>query len=473
MFKKGSHILFISLLFIAGDMLLLNAMFFAMHKTLQPDGNDESYVVAAIIFNLAYLLSIAVAEFEIDPRRLQMRDIFRRTLYRIFVTATIVGLCLFLSGLIFKVSEWFLVSFFLAALFTLPFAHWVIRRALTFTFLHTSGNAIVLGAGVMGRKVYEELKGNLYRGVSVLGIFDDGFDKLDKSVVAADGNDTGNNIVLGTLSDAKRFALKQSVTIVYCALPLSESDKIFDFLNFAECNVMKFHIVPESAYYYDVNYAVVETLGNMPVFAIRNCPLYYKHNTVIKRAFDLIFSFVFLTTLFPVIFLIVGVAIKLGSPGPIFFAQKRTGKQGRDFKCYKFRSMRCNDDADTRQAVKNDDRTTPVGRFLRKTNLDETPQFFNVFLGNMSVVGPRPHMLLHTAEYSKLVKKYMVRHFIKPGITGWAQVNGFRGETKDVEQMKKRIKKDIEYLEHWSLSFDVEIILRTVFLSVKGDEKAY
>ena len=272
MFKKGSHIVFISVLFIAEDVLLLNALFFAMLETLQPDGNDETYLVAAIIFNLAYLLSIAVAEFEIDPRRLKMRDIIRRTVYRIFVTATIFGVCLFLSELVVKVSELFLAAFFPAALFTLPFAHWVTRRALTFTFLHTSGKAIILGTGVMGHKVYDELKGNLYRGVSVLGIFDDGFDVLDKSTVADDRNDTGKNIVLGTLSDAKRFAVEQGVTVVYCALPLSEKEKIFDFLNFAECNVMKFHIVPESAYYYDVNYAVVETLGNMPVFAIRNFP---------------------------------------------------------------------------------------------------------------------------------------------------------------------------------------------------------
>ena len=468
--KKGSHILLIGILFIAEDILLLNVLFFAMPATPQPYGRNETYLVAAVIVNLAYLLSIAVAGFEIDPRKLKMRDIIRRTVYRMFITATIVTLCLCLSGLVGKVSELFLAAFFLATLFTLPLAHWITRRILTFTFLHTSGKAIVLGAGVMGRKVYDELKGNLYLGVSVLGIFDDTFDTLGKTNKHPD---TGDNLVLGTLSDAKRFARQQGVTKVYCALPLSEKKNIFDFLNFAEFNVMEFHIVPESAYYYDVNYAIVETLDNMPVFAIRACPLYYKHNAVIKRTFDLLFSFVFLTTLFPLIYIIVGIAVKLGSPGPILFVQKRTGEYGRDFKCYKFRSMRCNSDADTRQAVKNDDRTTTVGKFLRKTNLDETPQFINVLLGDMSVVGPRPHMLSHTREYAMLVNKYMVRHFIKPGITGWAQVNGFRGETKEVAQMSDRVDKDIEYLENWSLSFDIEIILKTILLSLKGDKKAY
>jgi putative colanic acid biosynthesis UDP-glucose lipid carrier transferase len=470
MLKKGSHILFISLLFIAEDVLLLGVLFFVMLEMLQPAGAEEAYFIAATVFNLAYLLSIAVVEFEIDLRRLKMRDIVRRTVYRMFVTAGIVVVCMFPSGLVGQVSEWFLAALFGAALLALTLAHWVTRKALTFTFLRTSGKAIILGAGVIGRKVYAELKGDVYRGVSVLGIFDDGFDRFDRTAVL---DDSDGELVFGTLAEAKRFARENGVTKVYCALPLSQREKIFDFLNFAEFNVMAFHIVPESAYYYDVNYAAVETLGNMPVFAIRNFPLYYHHNVVIKRAFDLAVSFIFLTTLFPVICLIAGIAIKLGSPGPVFFAQKRTGKLGRDFKCYKFRSMRCNSEADTRQAKKNDDRTTPVGKFLRKTNLDEIPQFINVFLGDMSVVGPRPHMLLHTEEYSRLVKKYMVRHFIKPGITGLAQINGFRGETKDVAQMEGRIKKDIEYLENWSLMFDMEIILKTIVLSVKGDEKAY
>jgi putative colanic acid biosynthesis UDP-glucose lipid carrier transferase len=470
MFRKGSHILFISAVFIAEDVLLLNALFFVMLGMLRPAGDNGLYFIVATVLNLAYLLSIAVAGFEIDPRRLRMRDIVRRMVYRIFITVTIVCICLFLSGLAGRVSALFLAACSGAALFVFPLAHWLTRKALTFTFLHTSGKAIVLGAGVIGRKVYEELKGNLYRGVSVLGIFDDSFDgSFDGSFADASAvgrSNSAGDVVLGTLSDAMKFVRQQGVTKVYCALPLSEREKIFEFLNFAECNVVEFHIVPESAYYCDVGYAVVETLGNMPVFATRDFPLYYKHNAVVKRVFDLIVSLVFLVTLFPPICLVAGIAIKICSPGPVFFVQKRTGKHGREFNCYKFRSMRRNSDADTRQAAKDDDRTTPVGRFLRKTNLDETPQFINVLLGDMSVVGPRPHMLLHTEEYSRIVKKYMVRHFVKPGITGWAQINGFRGETRDVAQMSGRIAKDIEYLENWSLLFDVEIILKTILLEL-------
>lgn len=173
------------------------------------------------------------------------------------------------------------------------------------------------------------------------------------------------------------------------------------------------------------------------------------------------------------IYLIIGTAIKITSPGPIFFKQKRSGEAGKEFWCYKFRSMRVNKDSDTMQATKNDPRKTKLGNFLRKSNIDELPQFINVLLGSMSVVGPRPHMLKHTEEYSKLVDKYMVRHLIKPGITGWAQINGFRGETKELWQMEGRVERDIWYLEHWTFMLDLYIIYKTVKNLIRGDKEAY
>ena len=214
-------------------------------------------------------------------------------------------------------------------------------------------------------------------------------------------------------------------------------------------------------------------IGRMPVFLMRHIPLSYVHNGFIKRAFDIFVSFFVLVTLFPLLFIIFGTLIKLSSPGPIFFKQKRTGKRGKEFTCYKFRTMKYSAEADVVQATSNDSRKTKVGDFMRKTSLDEMPQFFNVLIGNMSCVGPRPHMLQHTYEYSPIVDKYMVRHFIKPGITGLAQSRGYRGETKEVELMEKRIKSDIEYVENWSLRLDMKIILDTVRMILKGDKKAY
>ena len=185
------------------------------------------------------------------------------------------------------------------------------------------------------------------------------------------------------------------------------------------------------------------------------------------------FSLSFLCTLFPFIYIFVAIVTKITSPGPVFFKQKRNGLNGKEFYCYKFRSMKVNRDADTVQATKDDPRKTKFGNFLRKSSIDELPQFINVLKGDMSVVGPRPHMLKHTEEYSALINKYMVRHFIKPGITGWAQVNGCRGETKELSQMEDRIRKDIWYVENWSFWLDLRIIYMTVRNAIHGEDNAY
>jgi putative colanic acid biosynthesis UDP-glucose lipid carrier transferase len=200
-------------------------------------------------------------------------------------------------------------------------------------------------------------------------------------------------------------------------------------------------------------------------------PLDRAFNVVLKRMFDIVFSALFLLTLFPFIYLILGIAIKLSSPGPVFFVQERTGKRGRIFRCYKFRSMRIN--ADTRQATVDDPRTTRLGRFIRRTNLDELPQFINVFKGDMSVVGPRPHPLWLNDKFSPMIENYMVRYFVKPGITGWAQVNGARGETKRVEDMEGRVAKDLWYLKNWTFPLDISIIFKTIVYMLQGDKHAY
>jgi putative colanic acid biosynthesis UDP-glucose lipid carrier transferase len=218
---------------------------------------------------------------------------------------------------------------------------------------------------------------------------------------------------------------------------------------------------------------VLDSIGNIPVLSLRKVPLSHTHNAAVKRAIDIAVSLIFLIILFPFVYLILGVLIKLSSPGPVFFIQERTGIKGKKFNCYKFRSMKCNGEAHTRQATFGDERKTRIGNFLRRTNLDELPQFINVLKGDMSLVGPRPHMLHHTTQYSQLINKYMVRHFIKPGITGWAQINGFRGETTRLEDMEGRIKKDIWYIENWSVTLDMEIMIRTVFVMIRGDKKAY
>lgn len=235
---------------------------------------------------------------------------------------------------------------------------------------------------------------------------------------------------------------------------------------------MRFYSVPNMNNYLQ-NKVYLEWVGSVPVLSLRKDRLSSLSNKIIKRTFDLVFSTLFLCTLFPVILIIVTIITKITMPGPVFFRQKRNGLNDKEFYCLKFRSMKVNADADRLQATKDDPRKTKWGNIMRKTNIDELPQFINVFMGDMSVVGPRPHMLKHTIEYSKLIDKYMVRHLVKPGITGWSQVTGFRGETRELKDMKGRIKGDIWYIENWSFWLDLYIIYRTVANVFKGEEKAY
>ncbi len=261
-------------------------------------------------------------------------------------------------------------------------------------------------------------------------------------------------------------------TTLYCCLPSALSEQIVPVINYCENNLIHFYSVPNVRNYLR-HRMHFEMIGSVPVLSIRKEPLGKIENRLIKRIFDVIFSLLFLCTLFPIIFLIVGVTIKITSSGPIFFRQKRNGLNNKEFWCYKFRSMKVNKESDTLQATLNDPRKTKFGDFMRRTNIDELPQFINVLLGDMSIVGPRPHMLKHTEEYSKIINKYMVRHFIKPGITGWAQVTGFRGETRELEDMEGRVKADIWYMEHWSFLLDLYIMYKTVANVLHKDKQAY
>jgi putative colanic acid biosynthesis UDP-glucose lipid carrier transferase len=277
---------------------------------------------------------------------------------------------------------------------------------------------------------------------------------------------------LGMTHEVEKYCLENNIDEIYCTLPNSQDEKIVRLLNFAEKNMIRFYIVPEFSRYVKRK-LTLESIQSLPVMAVRSEPLQHVHNQVVKRAFDIVFSALFLCTIYPVIYLIVAISIKLSSPGPVLFKQKRTGIYGEEFDCYKFRSMRMNEDADKKQAAKNDPRITRIGHFLRRSNLDEIPQFFNVLKGEMSVVGPRPHMLKHTELYSAIIDKYMVRHLVKPGITGWAQVNGYRGETRTMEQMEARIRYDVWYLENWNFLLDLKIVFVTIINMFTGEKNAY
>lgn len=258
---------------------------------------------------------------------------------------------------------------------------------------------------------------------------------------------------------------------MYVSLSRRDRDIIKKLSRFCDRRVIRFFYIPVSVETLGINLKP-ELLNEMEVYASYENPLQNIGNRVIKRLFDIVMSIMFLiptAILFPFIYLM----IKIQSPGPILFKQLRTGLDGHSFNCYKFRSMHVNKDADKLQATKDDPRKFPFGNFMRKANIDELPQFLNVLQGRMSIVGPRPHMLAHTEQYSQLIDKYMVRHFVKPGVTGWAQVTGYRGETKELWQMEGRVKRDIWYIEHWSIWLDIRIIWLTAKSIFIHDENAY
>ena len=276
----------------------------------------------------------------------------------------------------------------------------------------------------------------------------------------------------GNIEDLDSYVKAHSIDEIFFTLSGEDQAVIGAVTKVADDNVAQFYYVPQISRYVNRVFDL-HNIGSVSILTTRRNPLKGYVNRWVKRAFDLVFSSIVLLFLFPFVFIPVAIAIKLSSPGPVFFKQTRTGYRGRDFLCWKFRTMRVNKDSDKVQAQKDDPRKTKIGDFLRRSSIDELPQFINVLKGDMSVVGPRPHMLKHTADYSKLIDKYMVRHLIKPGITGWAQVNGYRGLTEALWQMERRIEYDVWYIENWSFILDLKIIVRTVLNAVRGEKNAF
>jgi putative colanic acid biosynthesis UDP-glucose lipid carrier transferase len=276
---------------------------------------------------------------------------------------------------------------------------------------------------------------------------------------------------LGDLSDLKDFVVKNEIDEIYCSLSSISQEQIKEIIDFADRNLKIVKLVPDTKDL--ISKTKIDYYGFIPVLSIRKLPLEKPINRIYKRMFDIVFSFfvivVVLSWLTPILY----VLIKMESKGGLFFAQIREGLAGKTFKCYKFRSMGENNLADKIQTTKGDKRVTRIGAVLRKTSIDELPQFYNVLRGDMSVVGPRPHMLSQSDIFKNIVDKYMVRHFVKPGITGLAQVKGYRGEIVTDYDIINRIKYDIFYIENWNFYLDLKIIYLTIINAIKGEEKAY
>jgi len=322
--------------------------------------------------------------------------------------------------------------------------------------------AVVVGAGPLGQRLAQQFIDTPLLGVRMVGFFDDR--RAERIGAVAQGP------MLGRLSTVGEFVKANRVDLVYITLPMGLQPRSLAILDQLRDTTASIYFAPDF-FLLDLIQSRMDHINGIPVVAACESP-FYGFNGLVKRISDVILSVLILILIAPAM-LVIAALVKLGSPGPVLFRQRRYGLDGREIVIYKFRSMTvCEDGGTIRQATRDDHRITPVGAFLRRTSLDELPQFINVLQGRMSIVGPRPHAVAHNEEYRSRIKGYMVRHKVKPGITGWAQVNGFRGETDKLEKMESRIEYDLEYLRNWSLRLDLSIILRTIWLVAK-DRQAY
>lgn len=448
-----------------GDMVVLNLMFLLVYHELDSfytKAIDNNLREVLLLLNFCYFFSLYFVPIQLHRSIVYLDKIVQRAFSVISLLIFLFATCLIFLN-VGDVLATFLVVYYVSTI--VVFSCWRVFVRMLLKFYRRKGynfkRVVIVGAEKNGMELYRAMRDDISSGFNILGFFDDNL--ALKDILPS---------YLGTTDKVEEFAIAKDIDEIYCTLPGTNDEKILRMLNFAEKQMIRFYIVPE--FYRKVKKSMVmEFLESVPLLTIRREPLQIFYNRALKRSFDLVFSSVVLCTIFPILYVLIGFLIKRSSPGPIFFKQKRTGLYGHDFECYKFRTMRVNDQADTMQAVKDDPRKTKIGDFLRRTNLDEFPQFINVFKGDMSVVGPRPHMLKHTEQYSALIDKYMVRHLVKPGVTGWAQVTGYRGETKTLEQMEGRVKRDVWYIENWTFFLDLKIIVVTLVNMFRGDKNAY
>ena len=362
-------------------------------------------------------------------------------------------------------SRGFLVYFFLISSSALLIFRVIISSTATLMRSRdfASRDILIIGAGRTGERFYSAVNNNPVYGYHVIGFLDD--NGIASKV---------RPMILGKLGDLERITSSQPVDEVVIALPKATEETIARLVMECEDKCIRVNVIPNDYAAFEGK-RVIEEVGEFSLVRMREAPLDLPSNKALKRTFDIIFSMIILIVIFPPVYLLSALLIKLTSKGPVFFKQLRTGEDGASFICYKFRTMRNlpREMADSIQAVPNDPRMTWIGSILRRTNIDELPQFWNVLKGDMSVIGPRPHMLKHTEDYRKIIGNYMVRHFVKPGVTGWAQVNGLRGATQSPDKMERRIKHDVYYIENWSFIFDLTIIWRTLVTMLRGDKNAY
>lgn len=449
------------LIYLAFDLIIVNVVFGIIYfiSPVLPDLSFHERSLYLLLFNISEFITFSV----FSRKNLYLHDSFSNRVKRISNRILSFSILLFVFAHLFLppgFSHIFLLDYVillyignLIFYFSL-YSFLRIRREKGY-FVH---RAFIIGYNDMGFFLRQLLENTPMLGYEFVGFVAD---------VSEEDKDH-----IGHINELSQLVTDNKIDFIFVTLSAyNDLKKSKELL--AVCNKIgvRLRFVPENQYWYKSSMNL-ESVGSLVVFNPQEIPLDDLKARVVKRVFDIVFSslvIVFIISwLFPILFLL----IKLSSKGPVFFLQLRTGINNKTFKCMKLRSMCMSVDADLKQATAHDARITPIGHFLRKTSLDEFPQFFNVLFGQMSIVGPRPHMLRHTEQYSELIDYYKVRHYIKPGITGWAQVNGYRGETDELWKMEKRVEYDMNYLNNWTFWMDLKIVYMTVF-SKKVFKNAY
>lgn len=448
------------------DIIGINSSY-AIMSFLNPIVDNSNNIF--LFLNLAWFFSIIIVGLYSFRTVQTLQSIIIKSVYAVSIQAIIfLTIVMLVHGLNFR---WYYgISFFAGGLLALTLVRLSVFVAEKYILDHDlyKRKIAILGSNEVTYKLGQYfLKNKLTFNFA-------GYYNYNQPIAKATNN------TLEELKNSIQFSIENNLDEVYSTLFPEDCKELAALIELADQHCVRIMFVTTASHYNSdkrilemLNYKLHSFYNGIPVLVKRREPVNALNNRILKRAFDIIFSLAVIVFVLSWLYPILAILIKLESNGPVIFMQQRSGKNNKPFWCFKFRSMAINAESNSAQAVKNDTRITRIGAILRKTSLDELPQFFNVLLGDMSVVGPRPHMINHTEKYRLLIDNYMVRHFSKPGITGWAQVKGFRGETKDRQQMVDRVEHDIWYIENWSFFKDAAIILKTVSNSISGEENAY
>lgn len=459
---KRRYSKYFPLLFLTSDLVSLNLAVVLANvvRFSEPIYTQERYGYLHVFLNVTWLVIFYGAKLHENNRESKILDVVNKVLLGLVINLSLVFAMWVATRSYYYSREHLFYTYLIFSFLTVGwrvgfyYVIWVYRKKG-----YNYRNVLVVGHAESSETLVNEFHDNPSLGYRFLGFLDN-------------HRPIGTNRIVGTVDALEQFCEDNEVDILYCCLPKLYDDEIKRIIDYAENNLIKVKVISRFSSLGHKSLSI-EKYGEIPVINVGEIPLDGLFNRFVKRAFDIIFSGIVLILLLSWLIPIVGLLIKLNSKGPIFFRQYRNGRGNKKFLIFKFRTMRVHDDMNVKQATKNDSRITKLGSFLRKTSIDELPQFINVLKGEMSVVGPRPHAVPHNEQYQKQIDRFIQRHAVKPGITGLAQAKGYRGETSHFSAMYARVKLDRFYVKNWSLMLDLKIIGLTIFSIIKGQDTAY